>query len=110
VKTAFNSGCTNTSAACWPCVATAADLSADCWYSFTLRELRRGTVLSVSFKQCRGSSLVSMGMRIQPFISMRIRIRILIQAAKPMRIQADPDPDHTFESQKVEFLDENILM
>jgi hypothetical protein len=26
-----------------------------------------------------------------------------------MRIQADPDPDQTFESQKVEFLHENIL-
>jgi hypothetical protein len=29
VKTAFSSGCTNTSVACWPCIATAAALSAD---------------------------------------------------------------------------------
>ncbi len=33
-------------------------------------------------------------------------MRIRIQEAKPMRIQADPDPDpgQTFKSQKVEFL------
>ena len=34
--------------------------------------------------------LVSMGIRIQFFISMRIRIQI--QGAKSMRIVADPDP------------------
>ncbi len=38
--------------------------------------------------------VVSMRIRIQLFISMRIRIRI--QEAKPMHIQADPDPDKTF--------------
>ncbi len=41
---------------------------------------------------------------------MRIRIRILNQVAKPMRIQADPDPGpdpgQTFESQNVKFLNE----
>jgi hypothetical protein len=30
-------------------------------------------------------------------------IGILIQEAKPMQIQVDPDPDQTFDSQKVEF-------
>ncbi len=39
---------------------------------------------------------------IQLFVSMRIRI----QGAKPMRIHVDPDPDQTFKSQKVEFLQE----
>ncbi len=44
--------------------------------------------------------------QIKLFISMQIQIRI--QEAKPMRIQANPYPDHdkTFESQKVEFLHE----
>jgi hypothetical protein len=36
--------------------------------------------------------------------SMRMRIRIQIQEAKPMRIQADPDRGQTFKSQKVEFV------
>jgi hypothetical protein len=40
------------------------------------------------------------------FISMRIRMRIRIQGAKPMRIQADPDLDQTSESQKADFLHE----
>ncbi len=34
-------------------------------------------------------------------------IRIRIQGAEPMRINADPDPSHTLKSQKVEFLHEN---
>ncbi len=93
VKTAFSSGCTNTSAGCWPCVVTAADLSADDRILPTRIQERYSCF--ASFKQCRGSSLVSMGMRIQPFILMRIRIRIRIQEAKPMRIQADPNPDQT---------------
>jgi hypothetical protein len=38
---------------------------------------------------------------------MRIRIRNRIQETKPL--QADPDPEQTFESQKVEFLLKNIL-
>jgi hypothetical protein len=46
--------------------------------------------------------LVSMGIRIQLFISMWIRIRM--QGAKPMRIDADPDPGQTLKSKKVEFL------
>jgi hypothetical protein len=54
------------------------------------------------------------GIRIQIFISMRIPIRIRIQEAKPVRIQAHPDPCQT-KSQKFEFLHDkyrstNILM
>ncbi len=45
-------------------------------------------------------------MQTQLFISMRIRIKIQIQEAKPMRIQADPDHGQTLKSQKVEFLHE----
>jgi hypothetical protein len=45
--------------------------------------------------------------RIQLFISMRIRI----QGAKQMRTHADPDPDpgQTLKSQKAEFFMKNIL-
>jgi hypothetical protein len=64
---------------------------------------------SVSFKQCRGSSLVSMGMRIQPFISVRIRIRILIQESKPMRIQADLILIILLGHKKLNFYIKNIL-
>jgi hypothetical protein len=45
-------------------------------------------------KQCYGSALVSM--------------RIRIVEAKSMRIHADPDPDQTLLSQKVEFDMKNI--
>ncbi len=40
---------------------------------------------------------------------MRIRIRIRIQEAKLLRIQADPDPGQAFKSQKVEFLHEKYV-
>jgi hypothetical protein len=46
-------------------------------------------------------------MPIQLFTSMRIQIRI--HAAKPMRIDADPDPSQTLLSQNVGFLLEKIL-
>ncbi len=49
-----------------------------------------------------------MRIRIQLFISMRIQIRIQIQGAKPIRIHADPEPDQTSKSQKVEFYMKNI--
>ncbi len=45
------------------------------------------------------------GIRIKLFISMRIRIRI--QGAKPMRIQADPD--QTLSQKKFNFYMKNIL-
>ncbi len=48
-------------------------------------------------------NLNPMRIRIQLFTSMLILIRIRIHEAKPMRIQADPDPDQNCESQKVEF-------
>jgi hypothetical protein len=52
--------------------------------------------------------MVSMRIRIKPFISMRTQIRIRIQGAKPMRIYADPDSDpaQTYKSQKDEFIHE----
>jgi hypothetical protein len=37
-----------------------------------------------------------------------MRIRIRIQEAKAMRIQADPDPSKTFESKKDAFYQKNI--
>jgi hypothetical protein len=45
--------------------------------------------------------------RIQPFVSMRIQIRI--HGGKPMRIHADPGPGQTLKSQKVEFSHKKIL-
>jgi hypothetical protein len=51
-----------------------------------------------SFSQCCGSALVSV--RIRNWIQLFISMRIPIQEAKPMRIQAEPypDSDQTFES------------
>jgi hypothetical protein len=39
----------------------------------------------------------------------RIRIRIRVQEAKPMRNHTDPDPGQTFESQRLTFYMKNIL-
>jgi hypothetical protein len=60
--------------------------------------------------QCCGSALVSMGIRIQLFISMRVWIGI--QDAKPIRIHADPVPDHgqTLKEKKVGFFYEKIYL
>jgi hypothetical protein len=45
-------------------------------------------------EHCFGSALVSMGIRIQLFTSLRIQIQIpvQIQGAKPMRIHEDQEP------------------
>ncbi len=61
------------------------------------------------YKQCFGSALVSMRIRIliQLFTSMRIRIRV--QGAKPMLNHADPDSCQTLLSQTVDFYMKNIL-
>jgi hypothetical protein len=60
------------------------------------------TTHSGTYRQVVFSSVV--GIRVQLFISMRIRI----QVAKPMRIHpdSDPDPGQTSMPQKVEFLHE----
>ncbi len=74
---------------------------------FTIRRGR--TDLLFRSYQCCGSALVSMRIRIQFFISMRIPTWIRIQEAKSKRIQADPDPVRLF-CQKVVFLHKkNIL-
>jgi hypothetical protein len=52
---------------------------------------RRVSTQPACLSQCCGSALGSMRIRIQLFITTRLRIRIL--GAKPMRIHADLDPD-----------------
>jgi hypothetical protein len=49
------------------------------------------------------SEMVSMRIRIQLFISIRIQIRIRHQGAKPMRIHADLDSSQTVKSKKLNF-------
>jgi hypothetical protein len=58
---------------------------------------------AILVSQCCGFALVSLRIRIQVLILMRIQIRT--QGAKPKQIHADPDPVQT-KSQNVEFLHE----
>jgi hypothetical protein len=48
-------------------------------------------IFPIPQRQCCELALVSMLIRFHHFTSMRIRIRM---GAKPMRINADPDPGH----------------